>query len=166
MRRGADVALCAECANGTCGASNSDGSHALFASGLVTDASAVRPTSQGRVLALSTTELRRRNADGRFETLASGLSSARDVAQESNGDFLVLESNALKRISAGVATFLVPSSAGYTFSEINVAADGEILVLGQIGYRRGVFRFEGGTLVPVELGPATVRGVFHSGAEA
>lgn len=134
---------------------NSQGQSSLFAAGLLNSPRAVRRDRTGRILALSSLELRRRNIDGSTETLSGALSGALDFAIAGDDSIVIAEPSSLKRLSGTSLTSLY-AATGLSIGAVSLASN-DTPILATESPRRGTYRLQGGSLVPLQEGPKNLR---------
>ncbi|MCB1629570.1 MAG: carboxypeptidase regulatory-like domain-containing protein, partial [Xanthomonadales bacterium] len=141
------------------------GAASLFASGSVASVAAVRFDDQGNALLLASNELRRRNADGSVETLASGLVNARDVMPvPGSADLLIVEATGIKRLSGGLVGPWVAPESGVQLQELTTNASGQTVVVGSLNSDFALWRLAGQQLIRELVHPTQVSQILQMGS--
>ncbi len=136
------------------------GVHHPFARGLVDRPVRVLLDSQNRLVAASSSQIRRRQPDGSQETLAVGLVGVKDFLEESPGQFLIAQTSSIKRVSEGVVTSVI-TVAGETIVAISKSNSGDVLVWTE-GREQRLYRLVGNGLERLFVVPQSIAGVVRS----
>jgi choice-of-anchor A domain-containing protein len=131
-----------------------------FASGLVDRPVRVLLDSENRLVAASSSQIRRRLPDGSQETLAIGLSAVRDFLEESPDQFLVAQPTAIRRVSAGAVTTVV-TVTGETIVSISKSQSGDVFVW-TVSREQRLYRLAGSNLELIFVVPQGISGVARS----